>query len=120
MKRLSDLGKLRNQADKLMQQIGQRDNPVCMTCGKASQVMHHFIPKSVCAALRYDWDNLIPLCNGCHNRLHQSGDPEYEQKIIRTKGQEWYDSLQEKRKELIKVNKGYYEEKINHYKALIQ
>lgn len=101
---------LRKQCDTLMQEIGRLINPWCILCGKPCQVMHHFLPKSVCAKLRYDWDNLCPLCNGCHMRLHQSGDPSYEQRIIDFYGKPWYDNLQELRKESIRVNIGYYKQ----------
>lgn len=70
--------------------------------------MHHFFPKSVSARLRYDWDNLIPLTNAEHMRLHQSGDPDYEQRIIEIKGQKWYELLRERRKETVKINVEYY------------
>lgn len=93
-----------------MQIRGRAENPKCLICGNKCQVMHHFIPKSVSARLRYEWDNLIPLCNPCHMRLHQSGDPHYEVTIIEKKGQEWYQKLRMMKREIIKVNKGYYEE----------
>ncbi len=104
------LGYWRRTCDKLMQEIGHRDNPYCLLCGQPQQVMHHFFPKSVSARLRYSWDNLIPLCNGCHNRLHQSGDPSYEQRIIEKKGVEWYKALDAIRRNTIKVNVTYYRE----------
>lgn len=110
MRKRSPLGKAQAECDQLMQKIGQRDNPKCLVCGRQCQVMHHFVPKSVSARLRYDWDNLIPLCNGCHMRLHQSGDPEYELTIIEKKGKIWYDKLRKTRLEIIKVNLGYYKE----------
>lgn len=81
-----------------------------MLCGKPQQVMHHFFPKSVSSFLRYSWDNLIPLCNGCHMRLHQSGDPSYEQRIIDTKGKKWYDKLYKVKREYVKVNVAYYKD----------
>ena len=102
------LGYWRRKCDALMQEIGTRDNPQCTLCNQPCNVMHHFFPKSVSAYLRYDWRNLIPLCNGCHNRLHQSGDPSYEQRIISIRGQPWYDELDKVRRTEIKVNVGYY------------
>lgn len=109
MKKRSSLGTLRNKCDKLMQEIGTNKHKTCFICSKQTQVMHHFIPKSVSAVLRYNWDNLIPLCNGCHWKIHGSGDPEYEQAIIRAKGMTWYMKLRYKRREIIKINKEYYE-----------
>lgn len=103
------IGKWQKECDTLMQEIGRLTNPACILCGKECQVQHHFVPKSVSARLRYEWINLIPLCNGCHHRLHQSGDPDYEQRIIKFYGQKWYNKLQEMRKESIRVNIGYYQ-----------
>jgi len=60
--------------------------------------------------LRYDLErNIIPLCNGCHWRIHGSGDPSYQQRIIDIKGIEWYRELDSIRRTSIKVNKEYYE-----------
>ena len=111
MQKRSKLGTLRNKCDKLMQQIGHEENPTCLLCGKPQQVMHHFFPKSVSSFLRYEWRNLIPLCNGCHMRLHQSGDPTYEQRIIKIKGKKWFDWLATNARNYIKINTAYYEEK---------
>ena len=109
MKKRSKLGTLRNKCDALMQIIGHRRNPFCLLCGKAQQVMHHFFPKSVSSFLRYNWDNLVPLCNGCHMRLHQSGDPSYEERIKKIKGQKWYNWLAQHARDYIKINTAYYE-----------
>lgn len=92
-----------------MQILGKILFPKSLLSDSPTQVMHHFIPKSVCSRLRYDWENLIPLTNGEHMRLHQSGDPTYEARIRDIKGEDWWLGLQEKRKEMIKVNKEYYE-----------
>jgi len=109
MKRLSSLGTLRNKADRLTQIEGKRRYSKCLICGKPNQVLHHFVPKSVSSNLRYDWENLIPLCNGCHMRLHQSGDPDYEQRIIKARGgSEWYEKLRKRGREIIKVNREYF------------
>lgn len=118
MKRRSDLGKLQANCDKKMQIYGKQLFPKSILSGEPTQVMHHFFPKSVCARLRYDWDNLIPLTNGEHMRLHQSGDPSYEMRIKEAKGDKWYESLIIKKREMIKVNKEYYEivsEKLDNF-----
>lgn len=70
--------------------------------------MHHFFPKSVSSRLRYDFDNLIPICQGCHMRHHQAGDPTIHATIIKKRGQAWYDTLLKKKYETIKTNTAYY------------
>lgn len=109
MKKRSKLGTLRNKCDQLMQIIGKKKFPKSILSGAPTQVMHHFFPKSVSSYLRYDWENLIPLTNGEHMRLHQSGDPSYEGEIIRIKGKKWYDALNRVKREYIKINTAYYE-----------
>lgn len=101
--------KLRNKADKLYQEVGMKGNPICEICGVRAQVIHHYIAKSVSSALRYYRSNGIPLCNGCHMRLHFSGDPEYENKIKEKRGQEWLNDLRDKRKKPVKISAGYYQ-----------
>lgn len=110
MKKRSSLGTLRNKCDKVTQLIGHKENEKCLLCPRPHNVLHHFFPKSVSSALRYNFDNLINLCNGCHMRLHQSGDPSYEQRIIAIKGVEWYNNLASHARDYTKINKGYYED----------
>lgn len=106
----SSLTTWRKKCDKKMQEIGKVRYSKSLLSDNPTQVMHHFVPKSVSARLRYDWDNLIPLTNAEHMRLHQSGDPEYEYKIIKIKGNEWFEKLIKTGREIIKVNVGYYKE----------
>jgi len=106
--KLSPIGKLQRECDKLMQEIGKKIHPHSIISGNPTEVHHHFVPKSVCTALRYDWDNLIPLTNAEHCRLHQSPDPDIEMRIAEIKGVDWYKALQAKRRQTIKVNREYY------------
>lgn len=108
-KKLPSLAKLRKDADRLYQEVGMRGNPLCEICGKPAQVIHHYVPKSVSSALRYYLPNGIKLCNGCHMRLHRSGDPEYENKIKDKRGQDWLNDLRNERKRPVKISVGYYQ-----------
>lgn len=110
--------KLRKACDTLMQEKGKKLFPRSILSGEPTQVMHHFVPKSVSARLRYEWDNLIPLTNGEHMRLHQSGDPEYEQRIMEIKGKGWWLRLLTLKREIIKVNVGYYKKVLEELKKL--
>lgn len=104
----SKLTKLREDCDRLMQQLGTKKYKWCEVCGAPRQVLHHFYPKSQSSRLRYDSDNLINLCNGCHMRHHQAGDPTIHATIIKNRGVDWYDQLSKTRFEMIKVNIAYY------------
>lgn len=110
MRKRSKLGVLRNKADKAMQILGKKKFPKSLISGQPTQVMHHFFPKSVSSFHRYNWDNLIPLTNGEHLRLHHSGDPDYEQIIINIKGKRWYNKLNKHKRDYTKINVAYYEE----------
>ena len=99
---------LRNKCDALIQQIGLKNNKKCLVCGKKAEVMHHFILKSLSNALRYDWFNLIPLCNSCHFKNHK-GDFEIAAIITQKKGKDWLNYLRKKRRDYIQTNLKYYQ-----------
>lgn len=100
------LSKWQKECDTLLQ---KRSNGMkCEICGKPAYCFHHFFPKSVSSRLRYDFDNLIPICQGCHSRHHQAGDPRIHGTVTKKRGLAWYDTLLKKKYEEIKVNKGYY------------
>lgn len=109
MRRLSTIGQFRNACDKKLQELGRQKFKVCEVCGKPIHCLHHFFPKSVSSFLRYCWDNLIPICQGCHMRHHQAGDPTIHGTIIKKRGQAWYDKLEKDKRNYLKVNKEYYQ-----------
>lgn len=106
----SKLTRLRKDCDKLMQIKGMELCNKCEVCGKEAHCRHHFFPKSTSAILRYDWDNLIPICQGCHMQHHLNGNPRIHAMIIKKRGQEWFDTLEAKSRQTIKINQGYYKE----------
>lgn len=112
MRKKSDLTKAREMCDKSMQVAGMKKFKECEVCGKPAHCMHHFFPKSTSSRLRYDWDNLIPICQGCHMRHHTAGDPTIHATVIRKRGDDWYDELEQTRHEIIKVNVEYYKLKL--------
>lgn len=105
------IGKWQKNCDTLMQQKYTALYPRCEVCGKPVSCMHHFFPKSVSARLRYEKDNLIPICQGCHSRHHQAGDPRIHAVIIEKRGgMRWYRTLLRKKNEEVRVNIGYYKQ----------
>lgn len=94
--------------DKRSQEVGRIMYKKCEVCGKPMSCLHHFYPKSVSARLRYDWDNLIPICQGCHMRHHQAGDPRIHNRIIEKRGKVWLAEIHSKATESIKVNIAHY------------
>ena len=86
-------------ADRLLQEVGRKlyEKKGCYVCGGVYSCLHHYHTKGCSNALRYDWNNLIPICVGCHSRHHNANDPRIHDEIRRKKGQEWVDELEWKR-----------------------
>jgi hypothetical protein len=118
--RLQSLKSLIAQADKLLQLKFISTNKFCIVCGGSNIVGHHYIFKSQSKILRWDINNLVSLCPGCHTRLHLSGDPMIVQTILKKKGMAWADQLQDKRKQLCKFNKQYLSDIIKELNGELQ
>ena len=84
--------KLRSQADKLFFQRCIEKTPFCIICGKLAQQVHHFFPKGSFGYLRYNLNNGVSLCMGCHFILHHK-DPTLSVRIVEKKGKRWYNKL---------------------------
>jgi 5-methylcytosine-specific restriction endonuclease McrA len=107
MKKLKTIASLRKKADRLLQELGRLTYTQCLACRKPMSCLHHYYPKSMSSALRYNMNNCIPICAGCHIR-HHSGDPSIHN-IINTKmGEDWLKSLKKDKDKIIKTNREYY------------
>jgi len=105
--------RLRKKADTVIQELGRELFTKCYICGRPISCLHHYVTKGCSSALRYDWNNLIPICAGCHHRHHSANDPRIHNEIDRRKGQEWIDELEWKRNNTtVKPGIKYYEELI--------
>ena len=81
--------RLRSELDKLWYEILIVLHPNCEVCeGKAIQV-HHYYYKSSYGHLRYDFDNGISLCTGCHFLLHHQDPKKITEKIDAKRGKIW-------------------------------
>lgn len=47
-------------------------NHRCHICGKDAEAIHHIIGRAN-KILRYDFINLLPVCNLCHRKIHDEG-----------------------------------------------
>ena len=99
--------KLQTKCDSLLTPIIKKKYPRCLLCSNPTEVAHHHIHKSKSSILRYDLENLINLCNSCHLALHHN-ESYYASKIVKIKGLEWFDSLERKKNQIIKVDKYWY------------
>jgi len=109
---------MRNKCDKLLTPIIKQQHKNCFlrgseNCAGITQVAHHHIKKSNSSALRYDLDNLIPLCNCCHMMLHQN-ESKWVTILIQKKGMEWAESLL-KKNVIVKTDVHFY---ISNYERL--
>ena len=96
-KKLKPIGKLKEEADRAMQDSFRRNNPgkKCEMClVNDFQVMHHFIWKSQSNYLRYVEKNLVFVCNKCHSKFHAFPDPTYPIKVAKMRGQKWVDYIE--------------------------
>ena len=108
----------RNKADKLIQETGRLIYKKCLVCNKPMSCLHHYYPKSTAGNLRYNWNNLIPLCQGCHFRLH-NGDPRIQNVINEEKGKEWLEDLDAEKRRFIKCDSvAYYKNMVEKLKLL--
>gem|GEM_PF-1225468 len=110
--KLPTVKSMRNKCDKLLTPIVKAMHPNCMLqkaqlCEGMTQCAHHHILKSKSTALRYELENLIPLCNRCHMLLH-SHESYYSSILVQRKGLEWFESLENKKEAIIKADVHFY------------
>ena len=78
--------------------IRQRDNWTCQRCGKRykppTKALHcsHFFGRGR-ESTRYDPDNCIALCYGCHSYFDGAGKEDYRNFKINQLGQAGFDAL---------------------------
>lgn len=82
--------------DALLSPLIKLKHPRCLLCGGDTQVAHHHVHKSKSLNLRYDEENLIPLCNPCHLKLHYN-ESYWASKVVEKKGMEWFRNLDAKK-----------------------
>lgn len=105
--KLPKLKTIRNKADSLLTPIIKLMFPNCLLCGQRTEVAHHHFHKSESNGLRYDLDNLIPLCNSCHFSLHKR-ESHYASRIVVIKGIDWFSDLEKKKWEYCKADVHYF------------
>jgi hypothetical protein len=111
---------LQKLCDKLMQQKYTKKYPKCDICGKPTYTIHHFIEKSRSNRLRYEEENLIPLCFNCHYSVHNACAGRPLNNVIRSYncvdliiqkrgGKEWKEKMEKLGRETVKTNLAYYQ-----------
>jgi len=120
-KKTKPIGYYQKKADRLLQELGRQTYDRCLVCGGEYCCLHHFVYKSQSTALRYDWENAIPLCVSCHYKIHAGKNDTIPGEITLIKGQDWINNLKERRKEGAGnyFGKGWYKEKIEYLEQML-
>ena len=108
----------RNKCDKLYQEVCLLLNPTSMASGLKAQVVHHFVPKSLCNALRYDIENGITLTNSEHFKHHTQGDPIIYEQFTSKKSAEWFVYIRAKRREVVSPTLSWYKSNYERLKLI--
>jgi 5-methylcytosine-specific restriction endonuclease McrA len=108
---------LRDACDKLLTPIIIAQFPKCLLCSRPTQVAHHHVHKSQSTALRYELDNLIPLCHSCHLALHMN-ESYYASKIVMLKGLKWFAGIELRKNQLVKADVLFYQENLDRLQKL--
>lgn len=120
--KLPKLSTLRNKADNLLTPLIKRLYPTCLlrgskNCAYETQVAHHHVHKSKSSLLRYDLQNLIPLCGACHVMLHND-ESYWGAMVAKIKGPEWFAYIESKKHLGVKVDRFFYLEAIDRLNSL--
>lgn len=109
----------RNKADDLMQDVHKTMYSNCLVCGGKNEVGHHFITKQSSSFLRYNFQNLVPLCRNCHFAHHIKSDPSVSAKIIKVLGANWYNWIEKVRRTVIKTGIVFYKKRCEEFDILL-
>lgn len=115
-KKKKSIKKLHQKADELWKQAVLKNyQGKCYVCGSKFMVdAHHFIPRRISLALRYDLENGVALCRKCHTALHWKSDPLISLIIAFKKGKEWISYLEKKKNQKVIPNKKWYQKQIKN------
>lgn len=54
---------------------------ICAVCFSPATQVHEIMPKSKRPADWWAWENRVPLCANCHDRVHQEGTAAWEERL---------------------------------------
>lgn len=78
---------------------------------------HHHVHKSKSTALRYELDNLVPLCNRCHQALHHN-ESYWASRVVKIRGLDWFTGLEAAKNKIVKADAHFYLEKFEFLKSI--
>ena len=94
----------------------------CEVCGKTKRLnAHHFYSRSI-RVVRWDIDNGFCLCVGCHvfssNFSAHKTPAEFVEWAIEKRGTQWYETLKERKNQVVKYLDSDYEEIVTKLKQI--
>ena len=72
--------------EEVRNQVLKRDNYKCVVCGKPATQVHHIHLRSKRRDLMYEINNLVSLCDHCHNHQSDENLEWVNKRIARAKG----------------------------------
>lgn len=114
-KTVKKISYFRNKADRAFQTSLTTLRPKCEMCGQLAVCQHHYFTRASSSALRYDEQNAISVCSGCHLGFHSNRSAIFNARVIENRGVKWVSDLIKRRNTFIKPNKKYYEDIIKFY-----
>ena len=108
----------KKKADAVLQELGRKVYDSCEICGGEYSCLHHWIYKSESNALRYLWENCIPVCVRCHFLIHNAKGNLTAGKVVAIRGSKWLYDLEVKKKEGANksYSKSYFQQKYEEIK----
>jgi hypothetical protein len=107
--RTASLKRLRKELDRLWQRyVVERAGGWCELCQdmepKAAYCGHHVFTKASSLATRWDPDNGVAVCHGCHIGCHGSRYAEFLSRIQELIGMELWDDLRTRHRRTVRLN----------------
>lgn len=121
----SETARLQTKCDAMLTPIIKKLHPRCEACGSDTQVAHHWIEKSRSSNLRYNTDNLIPLCNPCHYKIHNRNGSmimtshDIVDDIIQKRGIDWHERMKLDGRIVVKTNVEWYKAHLDRLQMLL-
>ena len=119
-KRQKTQAQLKKELDRVFSiYIRQKFPQECYTCRKQAVTLQcgHFVSRQYLAT-RWDEDNCRPQCIGCN--IYGHGKPlDFEERLKKDLGEKHVEKMKFSRHTVLKLDRQWYKEQIEHYKSLI-
>lgn len=119
-KRVKSQAQLKKELDRIFSLYIRKVHPAkCYTCGKTDTALQcgHFVSRSYLAT-RFHENNCRPQCIGCNIFGH--GKPlDFEENLKKELGEQYVEDMKKLRHSIVKYDRAWYVDKIQHYASLV-